>query len=240
VNRVKTLALICARGGSKGIPSKNLQEVGGLPLVARAIKDAMNCSLVDYVLVSTDSAAIKDVAILAGGQVPYLRPDELSADDSAEWQVWQHALGWFEGHAGHLPQALLVVPPTSPLRAPSDLTTCLERLENTEADVVVSITPSKRNPFFNMVHEAEDGALRLVCEVKETVVNRQAAPGVFDMTTVAYACRPDFVLRANNIWDGRVEGVIVPAERALDIDDERDLALARLLLERRTRVGSDD
>lgn len=237
MNRVRVLGLVCARGGSKGIPSKNLQLLGDKPLVAHAVCQAIGCKAVDSVVVSTDSPEIAEVAVESGASVPFLRPVELSRDDTPEWQVWQHALDWFQNEFGYLPQTVLVVPPTSPLRLESDLQACLDKIQSAEVDIVVTMTPAKRNPYFNMVQRDSDGNLMLLSSTKEKIERRQTAPEVFDLTTVAYAFRPRFVLESKGMWSGHVAGVVVPSDRAIDIDDETDLDFARLIFERQSEKG---
>jgi N-acylneuraminate cytidylyltransferase len=163
-----------------------------------------------------------------------MRPAELAGDRSPEWLAWRHALRALEAEPGARPIDVFVcVPATSPLRAVSDLDACIERLEETGADVVITVKPAERNPYFNMVVIGEDGRARLFAEPPVGVVRRQDAPPVYDVTTVAYAARPRFVLEADSIFAGRVAAVVVPPERAIDIDTELDFQFAEFLMARR-------
>lgn len=224
------VALCCARGGSKGLPGKNVRPLAGRPLIARAIDCARAVQRVDRVLVSTDSEEIAAVARAAGADVPFLRPAELARDDSPEWLVWRHALKWLREDTGALPDALLVVPPTAPLRAPEDLERCLDVFAKDGADVVVTVTDAHRSPYFNMVKDVADGTVNLVLAPEGRVFRRQDAPVVYDLTTVAYVARPEFVLAHNGIFEGVVRKVHVPIERALDIDTAFDFQLAEFML----------
>lgn len=227
---MSVVALICARGGSKGVPGKNVRLLGGRPLIAWSIESARAVPRVSRVIVSTDSSEIADAARAAGAEVPFLRPADLAQDDSPEWLVWRHALTDLQTSTGELPDALLVVPPTAPLRAVSDMDACLDEFERGEADVVITVTEAHRSPYFNMVSLRPDGSVTLVLPHDGSITRRQHAPVVYDMTTVAYVARPDFVLTGNGIFDGRVRHVEVPPERALDIDALLDFRIAECLL----------
>lgn len=230
---MRTVALICARGGSKGVPGKNLKLLAGHSLIERAVTHALAVSRVDRVIVSTDSPAIADAARAAGAEVPFVRPADLALDTSPEWLVWRHALEYLRGSEGAYPDALLVVPPTAPLRLPSDLDRCLDVFYVGDADVVITVTDAHRNPYFNMVTTDGTGYSTLVIPPSGAVVRRQDAPPVFDVTTVGYVAAPAFVMEHFGLFAGRVRAVHVPGDRALDIDTLFDLQVAELLLSAR-------
>ncbi len=229
------IGFVFARSGSKGVPGKNILPVGGIPLVARSIASALASSYIQTVVVSTDDEDIAEIATSAGAQVPALRPKELATDIAAEWGAWRHAIEvlapmipGFEGF-----ETFVSIPPTSPLREPIDIDHVCERLAEGDVDIVVTVTPSKRNPYFNMV-ELIDGQAHLAIP-GVGVSRRQDVPEMFDLTTIAYATTPDYVLGSEGIFDGRVGVVVVPEERALDIDTQWDLDLADLIV--RSRDG---
>jgi N-acylneuraminate cytidylyltransferase len=225
----RVLGLVCARGGSKGVPRKNLRKLGGRPLVAWSIASARACPLIDRVILSTDDAEIAETAKAFGAEVPFLRPAELARDDSPEWLVWRHALSEME-RFGFAADYLVVLPPTSPFRDVPDVEGSLRQLHATGADIVISVTDASRNPYFNMVELDARGEARLCKRPTGGVVRRQDAPKVYDITTVVYSTRADFVLRAGGTWEGTVQAVHIPALRALDIDTEMDLRFAEFLL----------
>jgi N-acylneuraminate cytidylyltransferase len=228
---VTVVAAVFARGGSKGVPSKNLRLLGGVPLVARAVEQAAAVAGVERVILSTDSEEIAAVGRSAGAEVPWLRPDHLSTDTAREWDAWQHLLGWLD-ESGGLPDRFLVAPCTAPLRTVEDLDRCVAAAEP-GVDVVITVTEARRNPWFNMVTVDATGDAHLVLEPPQRIHRRQDAPSAFDVGTVAFVSDPRYVRSASSIYDGRVRAVEVPPERALDIDTELDLALAELLLARR-------
>lgn len=232
---------IFARGGSKGLPRKNIRLLAGRPLIAHAIAAARGSQLLDRLIVSTDDADIVRVASEYGADVPFVRPAALAQDDSPEWLAWQHAIRALADQDGHLMDVLVSIPTTSPLRASADIDACIQRLSASNADVVITVTPAERNPYFNMVVIENDQA-RLVMPPSTNVERRQDAPAVYDMTTVAYAAKASFVLTAKSIFEGKVFAVVVPPERALDIDSEFSFQIAELLLSARSasspRVGA--
>jgi N-acylneuraminate cytidylyltransferase len=234
--RPYTVAFVFARGGSKGLPGKNLRPLGGKPLVAWAIETARASLAIDRVVVSTDDSDIAAVARDHGAEVPFSRPPELATDEAPEWLAWRHAIRAAETAPGGRPIELFVsLSPTAPLRAVADVDACIELALHGDCDIAITVTPARRNPFFNMVVREPDRRCRLVNQGGQAIDNRQAAPPVFDMTTVAYAARPAFVMGADGIFAGRVKAVVVPPERAVDIDTELDFRFAELLLTEATR-----
>lgn len=220
------VALILARGGSKGLPRKNLLPLAGKPLIVHAIDLALALPRVQRVVVSTDELEIADVARKAGADVPFLRPAELATDTAPEWRAWQHAIRSLRD-AGETVDAILSLPPTSPLRNRSDVDCCIDTFLKGSTDVVITVRDAERNPYFNMVRREPDGSVRLAIE--GAFARRQDAPEIYDMTTVAYVARADFVLSAGRLFDGRVRAVRIPSERALDIDSELDLRIGDML-----------
>lgn len=230
---MSVVALICARGGSKGLPRKNILPLNGRPLIAWSVSQALAVARVDRCIVSTDSEEIAAVAREAGAEVPFMRPAELAQDNSPEWLTWRHALNFLRQTDGDYPDTLIVVPTTAPCRAVQDLERCLDEFEKGGADVVITVTDAHRSPYFNMVKIAADGAVGLVIPPASSVSRRQDAPVVFDMTTVGYVVKPEFVMTRNGVFEGIVRQVHVPAERALDIDTRLDFQIAQCLMAQR-------
>jgi N-acylneuraminate cytidylyltransferase len=222
---VKTFAFIFARGGSKGVPGKNIRNLGGKPLLAHSIEIAQNIDEISRIFVSTDDQDIADVGIKYGAEV-INRPTEFAQDDSPEWLAWLHAVEWLESK-GELFDRFVSLPTTSPLRNKGDVIKCLNLLDK-QTDIVVTMTDTSRSPYFNMVSK-EDGYIKLLMESKEGYSRRQDVPKVYDMTTVAYVTRPNFIKSNEKLFDGRVKAVLVPKERAIDIDDEVDFTVAEIL-----------
>lgn len=224
---VDTVALVFARSGSKGLPGKNLRILGGKPLIAWSIEHAASVSRIGRIVISTDSEEIAAVAREYGGETPFIRPPELARDDTPEWLAWRHALSYFQESEGHLPRRMVSLPPTAPLRTAADIDSCLDTHESGGADAIVTVTEPHRNPYFNMVKRKEDGGIEVV--IPSGVSRRQDCPAVYDMATVAYVVDTGFVLSANGLFEGRVNAVEIPRERAIDIDTALDFQIAECL-----------
>jgi len=227
---MKATAFIFARGGSKGLPRKNILPLGGKPLIAWSIEHALAVNRVERIIVSTDSEDIAAIAREYGAEVPFIRPAGIAGDDSSEWLAWQHALNFLLETDGKLPEVMLSVPATAPLRLPLDIENCLDEYEKGGADMVITITDAHRSPYFNMVKKDKDGTVGLVIQQESVIARRQDSPVVFDMATIAYVARPEFVMTQSATFEGRVRAVHVPRERAIDIDTLFDFQIAECLL----------
>jgi N-acylneuraminate cytidylyltransferase len=232
---VITVAFIFARGDSKGMPGKNIRNFGGKPLIAWSIECALSVKAIDQVIVSTDSTEIAEISKSYGAEVPFIRPRELATDESPEWLSWRHALEYVKHSSGTLPEAMVSLPATSPLRAVNDVESSIDLFSKGGCDVVVTVSEAHRNPYFNMVREKSDGTVALVMEDSQ-VSRRQDAPIIRDLATVCYVANPEFVLSHDSIFEGRVKAVNVPKERAIDIDSLLDFQIAEFLLNSRKEI----
>ena len=223
---MKTFAFIFARGGSKGLPKKNILNLGGLPLIAHSILSAKNNQMIDDVFVSTDSDEIAEVSNSFEAKI-IKRPKELAQDDSSEWLAWNHAINYVHDQ-GYFFNRFISLPATAPLRADKDINKCLLALKG-NVDVVITVTPANRNPSFNMIKRDAKGMSNLI--LNSDVARRQDAPLVYDMTTVAYVTTPEYILSKKNLFEGNTYSVIIPKDRAIDIDDKVDFILAERLFE---------
>ena len=236
---MKAVAFIFARGGSKGLPGKNIRPLDGKPLIAWSIEHALAVKRIKRIIVSTDSEEIAVVARGYGAEVPFMRPAELARDDSPEWLAWRHALNYFRKTSGALPEVMVSVPTTAPLRLSLDIENCLDAYRNGDVDMVITVTDAHRSPYFNMVKTNADGTVGLVNPPQSAIARRQDAPVVYDMATVCYVANPEFVMTHNATFDGRVKAVHVPNERAIDIDTLLDFNIAESLLNIREKYEND-
>mgnify|MGYP003682320079 CR=1 FL=1 len=227
---MKAVAFIFARGGSKGLPDKNIRPLGGKPLIGWSIEHALAVKRIERIIVSTDSEEIAAVAREYGAEVPFIRPEELAQDNSPEWLAWRHALNFLLKTTGELPEVMVSVPATGPLRWVIDIENCLDEYEKGDVDMVITVTEAHRNPHFNMVKTCADGTVALVNPPESAIHRRQDAPVVYDMTTVCYVANPEFVMNNNAIFEGQVMAVHVPIERAIDIDTLLDFQIAENIL----------
>lgn len=227
-------AFVFARGGSKGLPRKNIRDFAGKPLIAHAIETARASDRIRRIVVSTDDEEIAQIARFWGGEVPFMRPAELAADDSPELLSWKHAVSALE-RAGDAISTFVSVPATSPLRNVEDINRCIELLEASDADLVLTVTPARHHPMYSMVTFGDNGVLRTFSEPESAAYRRQDMSPVFDISGSVYAARRDFVMAVDprKLLSGRTRGVPVPPERSIDIDTELDFALAEFVFRRR-------
>ncbi len=211
-----------------GLPRKNLLPINGTPLVGHSIRTGQRLDNVDRVFVSTDDPEIAEIASSYGADV-IKRPSELARGDSPEWLSWQHAVRWVTRTHGDF-ERFLSLPTTAPLRSDDDVRACLEAL-TPDWDLVMTMSPSMRSPWFNMVVAGADGGLHLVNDPDETITRRQDAPLTYDLTTIAYAAWTSYIQASASLWDGKVRGVTVPTSRALDIDTDYEYKIAKWLME---------
>ena len=227
------VAFIFARGGSKGLPNKNIRILNGKPLIAWSIEHAKAVNRIDRVIVSTDSEEIAEIAREYGAEVPFIRPVNLATDESPEWLSWQHGLKYLKSSDGCLPDLMLSVPTTAPLRDVEDINKVIDEYQGNKTDVVITVTESYRSPFFNIVKNRPDGYVDLFISSEKDLSRRQDCPKTFDITTVAYAAKPSFVLEKKNMFEGRVRQVVLPKERSIDIDTLLDFELAEYIFKKK-------
>ncbi len=225
------LGVIPARGGSKGVPGKNLRNVAGKPLVAHAIECSALCASLDKVIVSTDSTEIAQVAEAAGASVPFIRPADLADDNSPMIKVLRHALLAIEQVEETQVEAVVLIDPTAPLRKVSDIEGAIALFQEQSCDAVVSTNLAARNPYFNMVEE-KGGYARLVKgSKKKEIIRRQDCPLVYDLNTVVWVFSRWTVLECGERIPPRTVIFEIPAERAVDLDTEEDFRYLSFLMD---------
>ena len=227
--RINVYAMIFARGGSKGIKNKNIKNFCGRPLISYSIRSAVRNKFISKVFVSTDSDKIKKISKKYGAKVPFKRPKKLSQDNSKEWFAWQHLIRHLKKNQD-LPDVVISLPTTSPLRIDHDINYSLKKfLLKKNSDVLITITKPTRNPYFNMVEIKKNNFLKIVNDKNKYISNRQNAPNVFDISTVAYVSTPSFILKSKKMFDGNVDFYEIPKKRAIDIDTQLDFDIAEYL-----------
>ena len=228
------VAFIFARGGSKGLPGKNILSLDGKPLLAYSIDQAKSIKRINRIIVSTDSEEIAKVALKFGAEI-LMRPPNICEDDSPEFLSWKHAVNYLNKESLVTNDAIISIPTTSPLRSPLDLENCLDEFEKYKPDAVVTVTDAHRNPYFNMVEKKHNGEVNLVLDNRGEISRRQDAPIMFDMTTVAYVLDAKFIINHNHLFEGRVRSVHIPIERSIDIDIDLDFKIAELIIDSRKK-----
>jgi CMP-N,N'-diacetyllegionaminic acid synthase len=225
------VALVTARGGSKGIPGKNVASVGGKPLIAWSIEAALGSSRVQRTLVSTDDPQIAEVSRNAGAEVPFLRPPELARDNSSHLSVVLHTLDWLADNDDCHPDYLLLLQPTSPLRTSADIDAAVDLAEKHDADSVVSVCAAHNHPYL-VKQVTSAGVLADFLSVdRKAYLRRQDLPGAYALNGALYIIRPSVLRQQQTFLPERTFPYVMPAERSLDIDDPWDLHLVRLVME---------
>ncbi|MED6316142.1 MAG: acylneuraminate cytidylyltransferase family protein [Pseudomonadota bacterium] len=225
---MKNFAFIFARGGSKGLPGKNIKKLIDKPLICYSIDSALATTSISEVFVSTDDATIASIAQERGATI-ITRPKELASDDAPEWLAWRHAIQWSTEEYGDFDK-FISLPSTSPLRSVDDIELAIKKLDNAHADMCIAVTPANRSPYFNMVTRSSEDEVELVITPTADVTRRQDAPKVFDITTVVYVSTPEFINNNYGLFSGKVVSIEVPKDRAVDIDDIYDFKLAETIL----------
>lgn len=223
---MKILALIPARGGSKGIPRKNIKPLAGKPLVAWSIEEALKSRYIDKVVVSTDDEEIADVAHDWGASVPFIRPAELAQDSTPGADPALHALQKLPGH-----DVVLLLQPTSPLRTVEDIDSFIARGLSTDPVSMASVYPTPKNPYWMYTlgdnQQLEPIMGRLVMH------RRQDMPPIYATNGALYWAKVNWLQENRNFVTHETVGFIMPAERSIDIDSPVDWALAEFLLNAR-------
>lgn len=230
---MKPLFIIPARGGSKGIPHKNIKPLGGRPLIAHSIALALDVSRRmgldrSNVLVSTDSAEIAAVAAEAGAPTTYLRPAELATDKAGSREVMLHAADWARSQGIDF-DCILLLQPTSPFRTAADVEGVLALYQARKPDMAVSVKAASANPYYNCFETGADGSLH-VSKGDGLLTRRQDAPQAWEFNGAVYAINPES-LRAMPMGDFPVRlPYEMPAERSVDLDTPLDWTIAEELL----------
>jgi CMP-N,N'-diacetyllegionaminic acid synthase len=222
----KTIATICARGGSKGLPRKNVRPFAGKPLIAHTIEQALACPLIEGVYVSTDDDEIAEVALKFGAQVPYRRPAELATDQSAKIPAIEHLVAHLEAQGERI-GTIVDLQPTSPLRTQEDLAAAI-RL-GADAELVVSVTEPSHNPYYSLVEVQGDGTLRV--SKSADIVRRQDMPVVYGLNGSIYVWRRAALAKAvrDGFWSVAIKPSVMARVRSVDIDDALDFEWAEWL-----------
>jgi len=231
------IAIITARGGSKSIPRKNITSVGGKPLIAWTIETALRSPSLNRVVVSTDDPKIAEIAREWGAEVPFLRPAELSRDDSPHIPVLVHAVEWLETNEGSKVDYVLLLQPTVPFRTTEDIEGSVQLIIKKDADSIVSVCEAPSHPFL-VKRINQDETLQHFIEIPEGYLARQKLPPAYVLNGAIYLVKRDVLINSETFQTDRTYPFFMPPERSLDIDTQWDLYLANLIL--RDRYRSDD
>lgn len=228
----EVIGLITARGGSKSIPNKNIHMLAGKPLIAWTIEAAQNSRSLNRVIVSTDDPKIASISETYGAEVPFMRPAELSQDGSDHISVVRHAMAWLEQNERFVPDYLMLLQPTSPLRTSEDIDAATELAEARNAEAVVAVSEMKPHPYLSR-QMGDDGILTELISTNIPYLQRQALPLAFAINGAMYLNRPASLLKHLSFTPNGTLGYVMPPERSIDVDTPWDLYIAELILRRR-------
>ena len=224
---MKPLVIIPARGGSKGIPHKNIKLLGGKPLICRAIDNARAVAPDSDICVSTDDSEIIQVVEDYGLKVPFIRPTELAADNSGTYEVLLHALSFYE-QQGRTYDTMILLQPTSPFRRDEDISEAL-KLYSPDVDMVVSVTEARANPYYNCFETDSDGFLH-VSKGDGKYIRRQDAPKAWEYNGAIYIINPQSLKRKSLGEFKRRRMYEMDELHSLDLDTPLDWRIAELLI----------
>ena len=236
-NLMRVLGLIAARGGSKGLPRKNIRLLCGKPLLEYTAESALSAHRLTRVILTTDDEEIAEVGRGCGLDVPFMRPAHLAADDTPTLPVVQHAVAWMEAHGEYF-DAICQLQPTNPLRHPEDIDACIESLERSGADAVMTILPmpAEYNPHWSYFR-GQNGELYLCTGEATPIPRRQELPPSFHREGSVYVTRRDVVMKENSLYGKRVIGHLVDADQTVNIDGPEDWKRAEEILSSRLMMA---
>ena len=226
------ICTICARGGSKGVRNKNIRNLAGKPLIAYTLEQAKASGLFDLITVSSDSPVILDIARNHGADLSVERPAELATDMAAKLPVIRHCVEEAERISGKRFDVVVDLDATSPLRLVADIQGAVDMLEREKVSNVITATPARRSPYFNLVELGEDGVVRLSKPPEKSIVRRQDSPRCFDMNASIYAWQRAALFAYHTVFNTDTRLFVMPEERSHDIDSELDFEIVRLLMDR--------
>jgi CMP-N,N'-diacetyllegionaminic acid synthase len=232
--RPQVLQIIPARGGSKGIPRKNMALIGGKPLVDFAFQAALAAKIPGRICLSTDDDDIRKFGLDRGAEVPFLRPSELAQDDSSTISVVQHALDWYEKKESFFPDSIILLQPTCPFRTANNIAEAYRLFQETKADALISVNAVHDHPCEYI--EKKDGSFSFIMPPPEKP-GRQNFPKVYFINGAIYIARTAYVTKTKRFFDRFAQLYVMARHESLDIDEPFDLEFANWLYEKSLEKG---
>jgi N-acylneuraminate cytidylyltransferase/CMP-N,N'-diacetyllegionaminic acid synthase len=226
--KLEVLAIIPARGGSKGVPKKNIKSILDKPLIAYTIEAAKKSKYITRVIVSTDDNEIADVSRQYGAEVPFLRPNELATDSSPTNDAILHVVDELHKVEGYRPKIICLLQCTSPLRDYNDIDETINKMLSTKSDAAVSICEVECNPYWTNVLENEK--LKYFLEEGKNITRRQDLPPIYRINGAVYAVNTEVFLEQKTLEPENITGYIMDGNKSVDIDTAIDFKMAELLL----------
>lgn len=232
----KIILTICARGGSKGLPGKNVRTLLGMPLIVHTIRQAKMVKWIDRIVVSTDSEEIRNRAVEEGIEVPFLRSKKLAGDRVSKIPVFIDAIEKAEKYWKDSYDIWVDLDVTSPLRSVEDTKNAIKMLFKANTLAVITATPARRNPYFNMIEVSKSGYVQLSKKAPSRILRRQDAPKVYDMNGSIYVMWKDELIKRKTFFTEKTRLYVMPVERSHDIDSELDFKIVEMILSSKRRI----
>lgn len=229
MNQAACLAVIPARGGSKGLPRKNILPCNGKPLIHYTIEAALNSGCIHEVVVSTDSEEIAHVSRLAGASVPFLRPVELATDHARSMDVLKHAVAFYEQRQQSF-EHIMLLQPTSPLRDAEDIRKAYDMYVRHQADSLQSVALTDVHPYLLREMDGQRKCLQPYFQHEQQHLRRQDVKELYVLNGAIYIVRQDVLMNQHTLVGHNNYGYVMPKERSIDIDDRIDLKFAEWIL----------
>lgn len=225
----KILAIIPARGGSKGVPRKNIKLLNGKPLISYSIRAALKSKFIDRVIVSTDDKEIAEVAKRYKAEVPFLRPAELAQDTSPTLPVLQHAINFLKNEENYKIDFVVLLQPTTPLMLASDIDSAIEKLVQTKTNSCVSVCEISERPEWMYVFKGSK--IKPFIQINEKTGRRQDLPKTYRLNGAVYVIKKDVLMKKNKIIDkDNLSAIIMPIERSVDINEPVDFPIIEAII----------
>ncbi len=238
---MKVMGLIPARSQSRGVPGKNIRTLGGVPLIAHSIRAAVAASGLDRVIVSTDSADIASIAREYGAETPFLRPDEFADDEATDRDVMSHALSWLKENEAVSFDLLVYLRPTTPFKTAGMIDAGIEKMKKGDFTAVRSVTEVEGVSHPYWMYRREDDVLRPFVDgvdVMKDYYRRQLLPECYRLNGVIEVVDAARVEAGNDIYGERIGCVVIPADKAHDIDTQTDFLFCEFLMSRQGEVAT--
>lgn len=232
------IALVTGRGGSKRLPGKNVRSLAGKPLIAWSVEAGLQARSIHRVIVSTDDAAIAEAANRAGAETPFMRPEHLSGDHASHAGVIAHALDWYLETEGDDPEFMCLLQPTSPLRTGADIDALMALVQESGADCGVAMSPARVHPAY-MYSLTDDHRAKPFLPPASGYQRSQDLEPAYFVNGAAYVLRPETFRKRNTVLSSDLIAYVMPEERSIDIDEERDFARAEEAMRKRLARSHD-
>lgn len=222
------LAIIPARGGSKGVPKKNIKLLSGIPLIGYTLLEAKKSNYIDKIVVSTDDKEIAKIAMEFGGKVPCLRPKELSTDTSTTVECIMHMINYLQEKENYRPDYICLLQCTSPLRTSDDIDGAIEKLLTVDFDGIISVCESEVNPYWTNIFENDK--LQFFIEEGKNITRRQDLPKIYRYNGAIYIIKTNIFLKEKSFETDNMTGYIMANDNSIDIDTLTDFKIAETLM----------